>query len=301
MGERHQIARRTDLRAAGMSYHVQRRLLAAGTWSLPLAGIVASGPVDPCEIAAAAVLLGGREAALGAATAAQVWLGRELTAPVRVLVPMGVTVTSGPLARFRQTRIPFEVVRRDGLPVTRPDRAAADIAAGDLPESDRRALVTALVQRELTTPDAIAHAAARTPKAVRAQVVRLVEELIAGAMSGPEAKFWRDIVVSRRLPVPLLNHPVPRLPYCLDGYFPQLRAGYEVQSREHHADTWLADTRRMAAILVELGIVPLPIPVADIEHDVAGALDRLDRFLTGRAADLGVPLPPFVAPPRWHP
>jgi hypothetical protein len=107
--------------------------------------------------------------------------------------------------------------------------------------------------------------------------------------------------VEHRLPVPVLNHPLDGGRRRLDGYLPSLRAGYEVQSREHHAATWLADTTRFAEVLVHHGITLLPILVPDIEHRIERLLADLEGFWRTRAADLGVPLPRHVPPPRWRP
>src|SRR5690606_1191693 len=93
--------------------------------------------------------------------------------------------------RFHQTRTWDGAVHHRGWPVLEPAAVAAAVAAGDAKEADRRALVTGLVQRGLTTPAAVATAAARTSKRKRAQVRRLVEEIFAGAESGPEARLWR--------------------------------------------------------------------------------------------------------------
>jgi hypothetical protein len=309
MDQHPHIARRSELRDAGISYAEQRRRLARGEWTAPVAGVLASGRCLAIDVAAAAVIRAGRGAALGGRAAAELSLARNPTLPVLVLVASGVTIPDSQAARFRQTRVPFEAVDCAGLPVTRPDRTAADVAADvRLSEADRRALVTGLIQRGLTTPRAFAEAAAHTPRQVRRQVRRLVEESLAGAHSGPEAKFWRDCVDDARLPVPLLNHPLGRDGepvehgrYYLDGYIRELRAGYEVQSRTHHADTWVADTTRLGDILVDHGIVLLPLLVPDIEHQQQRTLARWEAFLRNRSRELGVPMPPFVPPPTWRP
>jgi hypothetical protein len=103
------------------------------------------------------------------------------------------------------------------------------------------------------------------------------------------------------MPVPNLNHPLGGGARRIDGYLPALRAGYEVQSRAHHADTWLADTARMAEILVQHGVSLLPVLVHDIEHRLDRLLADLEGFWRTRAHDLGGPMPRHVPPPRWRP
>lgn len=296
------IARRRDLRDTGVSYREQRRRLEQGGWTVAIPGVLASGECTPRDLAAAALVRAPAGSALGGRTSAEVWLGREPTLPILVLVASGVVIADDVSATFRQTRVPFDLGYRDGLPVTRPARTAADVAADPtLREADRRALATGLIQRRLTTAQAFAAAAARTPRRARSQVRRVVEEALAGAESGPEAKLWRDIVERARIPVPLLNEPIGDGERRLDGYVRELRAGYEVQSRTYHAGTWLQDTERMAQILVEHGIVLLPLTVTDIDNRPQHALGRLEAFLRNRAHELQVPFPPFVPPPPWRP
>jgi hypothetical protein len=295
------LLRRSDLRDSGISAKVEAARVSAGIWQRPLPGVVASGVLDVWGLLMAAVLQAMPDVAIEASTAAELWLGRTPTGVLQLQVPYGRRLPRCGGVEYRQTRLwkPPEDV--DGWPVTGVARTGADTAAGDRSESDRRALVTALVQRKLTTADLIARAAASTPMQVREQVRRLMEELLAGAKSGPEARFWRG-QVEARMPLPQLNWPVEvssgRL--WIDGYLAPLSAGYEVQGREVHQDTWLADTERAAKILVECNIPLLHLPAELIERDLGAALRMLDGHWRNRTSDLRVPMPPFVPPPRWQ-
>lgn len=297
-----QVLRRSDLRDAGVSAKVEAARVGSGSWQRPLPGVVAPGPLDVWGLLQAAVLQAMPDVAIEASTAAELWLGRTPTGVLRLQVPFGRRQPSCSWVEYRQSRRWKPPEDLDGWPVTGVARAGADTAAGDRREADRRALVTALVQRELTTAELIARAAASTPMQVREQVRRLMEELLAGALSGPEARLWRG-QVEARMPLPRLNWPVQVSSgrKWIDGYLAPLRAGYEVQGREVHESTWLADTTRASAILVECSISLLFLPAELIDRDLDAALRMLDGHWRNRASDLRTPMPPFVPPPRWQP
>lgn len=290
-----------ELRAYGISAKAVRNRIRSGKLARPVTRVVAKGRVGRGDLLRAGLMHAGPHAMVDYETAAQLWLVREPTGDLQISVPHGVRVPDEPGIRYHQVRHWVPPVTHLGLPLAPTDIAAAHVCASDeLSEADRRALVTALVQAKLVTPDAVAAAAARTSRHARAQVRRLVEEVLAGAESGPEAALWRA-QVEHRLPVPVLNHPLDGGARRLDGYLPELRAGYEVQSRTHHADTWLADTARFAEVLVRHGISLLPVLVPDIEHRLDGLLGELESFWRTRAADLGTTIPRHIPPPPWRP
>lgn len=295
------LARRRDLRRLGVTARTEARRVERAGWVRPCAGVVADQPVGVWDLLRAALLRAGDPVGLTGATGAEVLLERTPTLPLELAVPYGRKIASEAVV-FSQTRHWVDPVYVRGWPVVPPAVVGARVAAGARDEDDRRALATALVQRGLTTPEDIAAAAATTPTRVRRQVARLIEELLAHAESCPEAKIWRG-QVERRMPVPLLNHPL-HLTHgkrSLDGYLAPLRAGYEIQGREHHEGTWRADNVRAAQILVECGIVLLPLMAEQVLYRLDDALDLLAAFWRGRAAELGVDLPVFAAPERWRP
>jgi hypothetical protein len=254
----------------------------------------------PRGLAVAALLRAEPDAGLCHQSAAELWLDRELSGTIHVAIPYGTKIRPTPGIRYHQSRQWEVPLPHNGLPVVPAASCGAQVAAADdCPEADRRALVTGLVQRRLTTPGEIATAAARAPRRQLGQVRRLVEELLAGAESGPEAALWRA-QVEHRMPLPVLNHPLPGR-RRLEGFIPNLRAGYEVQSREYHAGTWIADNERAAEILVTHGIVLLPVLVPRIEHDIEALLPEIEGFWRTRAADLRLPMPKHLPPPRWRP
>lgn len=293
------VLRRAELRANGVSARTEARMLRSGRWSRPVGDIVVLGPMGPGDLLRAGLRMAGEHAALCQESGGQVWLERELTVPLQLLVPFGRRVRDTGWVRFHQTRYWTPPAVVGGVPVTDPVTTAAAVAASELREADRRALVTGLVQRRLATPREIAVAAVRSPRRKHAQVGRLVEEVMAGAESGPEAAFWRA-QVEARMPVPVLNHPLRGGARYLDGYLEQLRAGYEVQSEAHHGGRWKQDTTRFAEVLVLDGIVLLPVLVEDIERRIGAVLSDLDGFWRNQADRLGVPLPAHVPPRRWR-
>ncbi|MEO6821233.1 MAG: hypothetical protein ABI468_01670 [Candidatus Nanopelagicales bacterium] len=289
-----------ELRARGIPARTQRRLVQRGEWYQVVPGVIACHPVGRLDFVRASLLRAGPRAALSHRTAAELWLDRELTSVVHVGVPSGVTISGCDGVRYHQLKHWRPPARWHGLEVVEPAVAAAQVAADDEAEADRRALVTALVQRRLTTAADVAEVARFAPRRRFGQIGRLVEEVLAGAESGPEAAFWRA-QVEHRMPLPTLNHPLAGGARRLDGYLEALRAGYEVQSREHHAGTWLADTARMAEIVVHHAVVLLPILVPDIDHRLDSLLADLESFWRTRAHDLGVAVPRHVPPTRWRP
>ncbi|MGC4015811.1 MAG: hypothetical protein QM755_15000 [Luteolibacter sp.] len=86
-----------------------------------------------------------------------------------------------------------------------------------------------------------------------------------------------------------------------DGFIESLRAGYEIHGRADHERAWDEDLARAGDLLVEHGIVLLPIPAAQVFADLRGVLARLEQFWVWRARELGIPVPIHVPPPRWCP
>lgn len=294
-----ELLRRAELRAGGISARTEARMVRSGNWSRPVGDVVVLGPMGPGELLRAGLFMAGERVAVCQESAGQVWLERELNRPLHLLVPFGRRIRDTDWVRFHQTRYWTPPTVSGGVPVTDPVTTAVAIAAGGLREADRRALVTGLVQRGLATPREIAVAATRSPRRMHAQVGRLVEEVLAGVESGPEAAFWRA-QVEARMPVPVLNHPLRGGARYLDGYLEQLQAGYEVQSEAHHGGRWKEDSARFAEILVQDGITLLPVLVADIERRISKVLADLDGFWRNQAALLSVPLPQHVPPQRWR-
>ncbi len=294
------LVRRAELRDRGVSAWRELQRVRRGEWSRLYGDVVALGPAATADLLRAALLVAWPDVALTAESAARLWLDREVNTPIQLAVPHGRRYPDTAEVRFHQTRIWVPPLLHRGLPVLPPAQAAATAAGGPLHEADRRALVTGLVQRRLTTPAEVAAAAADTPKRGRTQVRRLVEEVLAGAESGPEARLWRHIVEAR-LPVPALNHPVRGGARRIDGYLPELAAGYEVQSATHHSGTWREDSLRLGELLVEDGIVVLLVLVEHVEHRIDWVLGQLEGFWRNRAHELHRPFPRFVAPPTWVP
>lgn len=80
--------------------------------------------------------------------------------------------------------------------------------------------------------------------------------------------------------------------YWLDFFWELLRAGLEVNGGVHLDPVQAAyDARRARRILTQHGIVLLPLTAAEVDADVDGAVDEVERFLISRAAALGVPVP----------
>lgn len=238
----HGLVTRAQAAAAGLSARQIQRRVEAGRLVVVRRGVYAVAGVPPSreQTILAAVLAAGHGAIASHLTAAQLW-GLGFPAPLEI----HITTPSGPLLRLDGVRHhrsgtlhAHDLAVRHGIGVESPARAITS-CSGSVPEdrlelivddAERRQLVrirdlTAVVDRVATGPGR------RHTVAIRSV---LSERLPVGA-SPREKQLVRDLV-RRRVPMPVLGHPVvvKGRRYKLDAAWPWAMLSLEYESWAFH-------------------------------------------------------------------
>ena len=125
----HGLFLRSQATAVGATESKIETRLTTGRWVLVSRGVyrIAGVPVTWKQRALAACMVSGPEAVVSHRSAAVLWgVSGFRPGPIDVTVPPGRSNRS-PLARVHRSAV--EGIRRDGIPVTRPARMLADLAA----------------------------------------------------------------------------------------------------------------------------------------------------------------------------
>jgi hypothetical protein len=181
-------------------------------------------------------------------------------------------------------------------------RAAADAALQcvDLPTA--RAVLTAVVQRGLTTPEELVREYAGGPRNGSYFLRRAVDDVLNGARSVAEADAV-DALIDGQVPAFEVNVPVcepgGRVRYVVDVLWRTLRAVLEIDSRAHHRSEpdWLATMRRHN-VLTSAGFVVAHWAPTVIRADPAAFAADINAWLAARARELGTCLPRGRGPLR---
>jgi hypothetical protein len=203
-----------------------------------------------------------------------------------VLVPHERKRSSREFVRIERTLWLPEPRTVGHVPVAPPARAVLDAARACTVEEDVRALIFEVVQRGITTPEAL------SDERIRGQIrgsrfARLaLEEVFAGARSVPEGDLRRAF--EARGVLGLLYNPRIYLPddsfLCSpDAYDPLTGTALEVDSREHHfsVESWEATMRRHAR-MTAAGLAALHAPPSRIDRDADAVVDEFCRTQTAR-------------------
>lgn len=174
---------------------------------------------------------------------------------VEVLVPAARQRVSTPYVRVQPTTRPPGYWLVDGVRVAEPHRAVVDAALRLRSLQEVRALVLGAVTQRWCS-----HAGLGTELAARARngtalTRRALRDAALGAWSAPEAELADVVAGDARLPRFLLNPTLlvdGNLVGQPDGWFTGVGLGWEVDSRQHHAqdgdfDRTLARHDRFAA------------------------------------------------------
>lgn len=203
-----------------------------------------------------------------------------------VLVPHERKRSSREFVRIERT-LWLPEPRSLGLVLAAPAaRAVMDAARACTVEDDVRALIFEVVQRGITTPEAL------SDERIRGQIrgsrfARLaLEEVFAGVRSVPEGDV-RRIFESRGV-TGLLYNPMLCLPdgtvLCSpDAYDPLTGTALEVDSREHHfsVQSWEATMLRHGR-MTAAGLGVLHSPPSRIGRDPDGVVDEFRRTQSTR-------------------
>jgi len=175
---------------------------------------------------------------------------------------------------------------RDGLPMAPVARAVMDAARRCSDPDAVRTLVFEVVQRGLTTPEAIEDERRKGQKRGRRFAGIALEEVFAGVRSVPEGDVRR--IFEARGVIGLLYNPMLYLPdgtfLCSpDAYDPLTGTALEVDSREHHfsVQSWEATMLRHGR-MTAAGLGVLHSPPSRIGRDPDGMVDEFCRTQASR-------------------
>ncbi len=240
----------------------------------------------------AGLLYAGDEAQIASVTALEVHALKYAPNDIRVhlLVPHRRKVCGQPpLVVHRSSRLPAPRVRQ-GMPTTPVPRAAVDTARVVAPR-DARALLAEVVQRRLTTVDALWTEVAAGHTRGAAEVRQALRDLGSGAASAPELDLLAVIARSVVLRQPAVNEAmsVDGRTVVPDLCWPEARLVVEVDSAEHHGFGPDADqTGRRRAALTAAGWTVLSISPRRIRDDPAGVLREIEAaYLLGLRRQAG--------------
>lgn len=279
--------RRSALTSAGLSRAWVRQAIADGRLHEVWPGVVAL-EASPEMRLLGAVRYAGTGAQLSHVTAATLlglgdWSRRH--PDVHVRTPPGSHRRSAPGLVLHQGPT-TDRWWRGPLPITPAVQTLVDCAVVlDVP--DLRAAATSAVRQGLATVAGLQ--AATVPRRESRTWRRLVEEIEAGAWSGPEAGYWR-LLKDARLPLPELNARVETAggTRYVDALWRELRFGAEIDGRSFHAQeaAFESDRYRQNSLIVK-GLVLLRFPAADIDRRPEEVLRVTAEALYARAEELG--------------
>lgn len=190
---------------------------------------------------------------------------------VHVLVEHGSRRASSGFVVVERTRS-LPPAREDGLLRLAPvHRATVDACRRCTDEAAVRALVLEVVQRRLTSPDALNDERVKGQKRGSRFVRLALEPVYAGARSVPEAELvpaLRAAGLGRMLLNPRLRTADGAFLACPDAYDPLTGVALEVDSREHHFDTesWEATMRRHAR-MTAAGLRVIHVPPSRLRRE----------------------------------
>ena len=206
--------------------------------------------------------------------------------PAHILVPHDRKRLSHGFAHVERTVSLPTAWMREGLPVAPIARAVMDAARLCSDREAVRALVFEVVQRGLTTPEAIEDERQKGQKRGRRFAGLALEEAFAGVRSVPEGDVRRAF--ESRGVLGLLYNPMLHLPdgtfLCSpDAYDPVTGTALDVDSREHHfqVQTWEATMQRHGR-MTAAGLAVLHAPPSRIDTHPDGVVDEFRRTQTAR-------------------
>jgi hypothetical protein len=300
------ILTRVQLIAFGVSDMAICRKIKGGHWQRVLPGVYAlgTGMISTEQRRIAAALYAGPSAQL-TGLAALHWHGfrhAPSTDRIDVLVPHETRCRStGFVVVKRTTELDHASRTGDLYMVASPARATVDTCRATTDLRTVRAVMAEAVQRRFASLDALDEELRRAGRSRTALARRVLNELLAGVRSSPEAELRAIIMSSRVVPSPLWNPTLTtphggRLP-TPDGWIPQAGIALEVDSREHHSsdEDW-ARTLHRHNILVRHGAVVLhftPREIRDEAHRVRRMIEQtyLGRLATNTIVDVLVRAP----------
>jgi very-short-patch-repair endonuclease len=212
-----------------------------------------NGPLSPPAKLRAALLYAGPGAVLSHTTAASLLGLRPRGELIHVLVPPSRFVRAADDVVVHRTRhLPaHHCMNLNGFWTTSPARTAVD-CWGVLEQDDAVAVLAGIVQRG-HAKRADLEDATRHPVIGRRRLVSAIAEVCGGSHSPLELRVHRILARARVAP-PVRQHRVVvgGRTRCLDGAWPELSLGYEVDGRHHmERDQWHDDLDRQNELLLD--------------------------------------------------
>lgn len=293
----HGLVRCRDLRKVGVDGRWIRERIRCGVWVEVFPGVVdtTGRPLTSATRVAAACLATGLDGRAAAETAAGVYGLVPMPAldeDVHVAVPHGSHRVRVPGIVIHQDRYPVDVDIVGGIPVVGVSTMLSQLARPAI-INDLRCVAADAVSKQLVTIDGMLTSRPTSRSAGR--ILRLVaEELMAGAISGGEAGYWRAVKDSG-LPLPELNALVRTTQgdKYVDGVWRKYGLAHEIDGRSVHAQelAFVNDRRRQNAIHLE-GLVLIRFAVSDVFQRPDEVVATTRAALQMRAAERGLPWPP---------
>ena len=287
---------------AGLTKHAWDWRLSSGRWQKALPGVAVahSGGISDEQRLWAALLYGGKGAALGGRTAL-VLLGAKLSSPDRGAPPLDVVIPQ--TRRLDAAELPdgaTVTVRRlldpqrwittwHGLAVVRAEAAVLHAVAWARSDAQAEFLLAATVQQRKTAVPLVRATLAAMPELTRRALVReLLDDLELGAHAVSELRFLR-MCRTHGVPEPddlQLRVRAGSNTYYLDARYRAQRITIEVDGAHHReAQTWDADALRSLRVVAALpGEQVIRITTGMLRHHEAEVAGLLRSVLVGRAA-----------------
>jgi very-short-patch-repair endonuclease len=278
-----QVARGSDLRAAGLSRHTLSSRLRNGAWQRVLPDIVVahSGPLSLRERRHAALLFAGEGSMLSHRSAAAIHGLGETERSIEVTIAHGRHIRGRDFVTVHQSARLCRWVYRSGVPVTTVARTVVDLAATSRRLDDVRATVSRVVQQRATTIDELYAEFELAPRQGSALLATALEEVAAGSRSAAESLFLR-LVRRARLPAPQLNAPIRTSGglFYADALWEEERLIVEIDGAAWHLDAaaWRRDLRRQN-LLLNAGYRVLRFPAHRLREDPAGVIAEVTAAL----------------------
>lgn len=240
----HQLVTTADLHAVGGTHHHADRRVAGHRWTRVDHGVflMAGAPFGWSARQLAAVLAAGEGAATSHLAAARVWgvpgFGQ---ACVEVSIPRGRRYRRPGVRSHESTDLDrCRIVRRDGIPVTDPDRTLLDVGRY-LGQQRLARAVEAARRSDLVTWSSLIETLARHARRGRPGVRRLRAVILAGAhrheVTDTDVELLLyGLLVEAGLPPPALRHRIhdgDRFVAEVDLAFPDLRIAIECDGGVH--------------------------------------------------------------------
>jgi very-short-patch-repair endonuclease len=283
----HGVVTRAQLLEAGLSTDAIDRRVQTGRLRAMYRGVYLVGPMTPPHAREmAAVLACGDRAVMSHRSAAALWKLLPYPAnsgPVHVTVPAGDRKRPGIRVHRVQELPSDEIRRRQGIPVTSPERTILDLAA-EVTSAELEQAVAYAEKHQLTTRRRLHSLLARYPgRAGTRPLRRLLERSGKPALtrSNPERRLL-TLIRKAGLPAPETNFKTER--YELDLYWPEHRLAVEVDTLWTHGSesSFEADRRRDAELAAD-GIQVMRITDVGIASEPERQVALVAQALARRA------------------